>query len=173
MGDAAGAFVVGPTTPGAGVLGQVVIDTQLTCGTFYYANEPTDDGARLRLRCSRETQRILRETSADYVRAACHGALEAAGLTVDQVDHFVFNTPTAWFASFACDVIGAPYAKAIDAYARYGNIGPALMPVNLWEAARQRRFACGDLVCIYTIGSVSTASAAVVRWGDVSVWTGR
>ncbi len=173
MGDAAGAFVVGPTSPGSGVLGQVVIDTQQTCGTFYYANEATHDGGRLRLRCSRETQRILRETSAEYVGAACRGALDAAGVSAAQIDHFVFNTPTAWFAAFACDVLGVPATKAIDAYARYGNIGPALMPVNLWEAARQRRFAPDELVCIYTIGSVSTASAAVVRWGDVSVWNGR
>ncbi len=172
MGDAAGAFIVAPVAEGTGLLGQIVVETQRTCDTFYYANVATNEGGSLRLRCSRETQRILRETSAEYVKAACEGALRTAGARIDDIDHFVFNTPTAWFARFACNVLGIPPAKAFDAYPRYGNIGPALMPVNLWEAARQRRFAPDDLVCIYTIGSVSTASAAVVRWGDVSVWNG-
>lgn len=165
MGDAAGAFVVG-ATPGAGVLAQTVIETRATCDTFYYAY----DSDRLQLRCSRDTQRILRETSADYVQRACQAAVSDAGLTLDQVDCFVFNTPTAWFAEFACNVLQVPRDKAIDTYKQYGNIGPALMPVNLWEAARQAKLARDRIACIYTIGSVSTASAAIVRWGDAAVW---
>lgn len=172
MGDAAGAFIVGRTAAGTGILGQVVVDTRRTCDTFYYDNVATADGGKLRLRCSRETQRILRETSAHYVRETCEGALRSAGVSVDDIACFVFNTPTAWFARFAADVLGIPMTKTIDMYPRYGNIGPALMPVNVWEAARQRRIVDGDLACIYTIGSVSTASAAVIRWGNVGVWDG-
>lgn len=167
MGDAAGAFIVGPAAPGDGVLGQVVVETRATCDTFYYAHVGVEGGGRLRLRCHPETQRILRETSAAYVRAACGGAAEKAGLRIDEIDFFVFNTPTAWFAPFARAVLGIPEEKTVDTHARFGNIGPALMPVNLYEAAASGRLRADSTVCVYTIGSVSTASAAVLRWGDV------
>lgn len=167
MGDAAGAFVVGPASRDDGVLGQVVIETRATCDTFYYANVGAEGGGRLRLRCHPETQRILRETSAGYVRGACEGAAAKAGLRLDEIDFFVFNTPTAWFAPFARSVLGISVEKTIDTHAQFGNIGPALMPVNLYEAAASGRLRADSKVCIYTIGSVSTASAAVLRWGDV------
>jgi 3-oxoacyl-[acyl-carrier-protein] synthase-3 len=48
-------------------------------------------------------------------------------------------------------------------------MGLALMPTNLYRAAKSARLKRGDLVLLYSIGSASTASAAVMRWGDVGL----
>lgn len=167
MGDAAGAFVVGPETGGAGLLAQKTVGTTATCDTFFYDLGPRT--GRPRIQCSKETQRILRETSERFVRECCEGALAQAGVSRDDIACFVFNTPTAWFAEFAARSIGADVGRAIDVYARYANIGPALMPVNLHHAASTGRLRPGELALVYTIGSVSTASAAVMRWGEVAL----
>lgn len=170
MGDAAGAFVLGPVDEGYGLLGHHTVNTVATCGTFYHdlIVDPVT-GPRPRLQCTRETQRILRETSEGYVRACCEGAARAAGTTIADVDFFVFNTPTAWFADFCVRTLSIAKDRTLTTYPMYANAGPALMPLNLHHAAATGRIRKGDRVCIYTIGSVSTASAAIVRWGDVGV----
>ena len=85
------------------------------------------------------------------------------------VAFFVFNTPTAWFAEFAAGTLGVSPSRTVDVNPKYGNIGPALLPVGLHEAAREGRIRRGDLVLCYSVGSVSTAHAAVLRWGDVAI----
>ena len=59
--------------------------------------------------------------------------------------------------------------RTISAYPLYANVGPVLMPANLHLAASLGRIAPGALVLLYSVGSVSTASAAVMRWGDVAL----
>jgi 3-oxoacyl-[acyl-carrier-protein] synthase III len=169
MGDAAGAFVVADTGA-AGVLGTHAVHTAATCETFRYELALQPDGSpRIRLTCSPETGRILRDTSAEYVRAACLGAARAAGVELRDIGCFVFNTPTAWFHEFAARVLDVDPSRTLTTYPRYANIGPALMPVNLHEAARLGLARPGELVCAYSIGSVSSAGAAVMRWGDVAL----
>ena len=41
--------------------------------------------------------------------------------------------------------------------------------MNLYRAAASGRLKPGDLVLLYTIGSVSSAGALVMRWGDVAL----
>jgi 3-oxoacyl-[acyl-carrier-protein] synthase-3 len=48
-------------------------------------------------------------------------------------------------------------------------VGPALLPVNLHRAASSGRLRPDDLVLLYTVGSVSSAGAVVLRWGDVAL----
>jgi 3-oxoacyl-[acyl-carrier-protein] synthase-3 len=55
----------------------------------------------------------------------------------------------------------------VNTYPRFANVGPALLPVNLHDAAP--RLHAGDHVLVFSIGSVSTAGAAVLRWGDVAL----
>jgi 3-oxoacyl-[acyl-carrier-protein] synthase-3 len=103
------------------------------------------------------------------LRTCSEGALRGAGLTLKDVDFFVFNTPTAWYGAFAARTLDVDPSRTVDTYPLYANIGPALMPVNLYTAAQAGRIKPGDNVLVYTIGSVSTASCALVRWGDVKL----
>jgi 3-oxoacyl-[acyl-carrier-protein] synthase-3 len=144
--------------------------TGATCGAFSYELALDRSGApRITMTASRGAGRVLRETSEHYVRTCCAGALQAAGVTVRDVDLFVCNTPTAWFARFAARVLGIDPDRTVDTFPLYGNVGPSLWPMNLHHAAATRRLRSGDLVLLYAIGSASAASAAVLRWGDVRV----
>lgn len=170
MGDGAGAFIVSALPEGQGVLGSKVINTSGTCDTFRYElYNDAEQNPKIRIAAHERTGRVLAELSAPYVRACCDGALKAAGVGYDDVKFFVFNTPTAWYGAFCARTLGISLDRTIDTYPRYANIGSALMPVNLYTAARERRIAPGDLVVVYSVGSVSSASAVVMRWGDVAL----
>jgi len=166
LGDGATAFVVSKAPPGEGLLGLHTVHTADTCDTFYY--RPGGDFG-VQIHCTPATGKILHETAEPYLRECCEGAARDAGVKVRDVDFFVFNTPTAWNHAFAARALGIDPSRTISTYPRYGNIGPALVPVNLFHAAAERKIARGDLVMLYAIGSVSSASAAVVRWGDVAL----
>lgn len=168
LGDGAGAFVVGAVPEGEGFLGMKAEHTADTCGVFH-AEIDVDPatGPHVRMRSDRSAGQVLRDTSAVHLRSCCHGAAAAAGVTLADIDFFVFNTPTAWFAAFAARALGIDPARTISNYHRYANIGPALMPANLFHAAHEGRLEKGDLVMLYAVGSVSSASAVVMRWGDV------
>jgi 3-oxoacyl-[acyl-carrier-protein] synthase-3 len=170
LGDAAGAFVVSRTPPGATYLGSKTIHTGETCNTFYYEVVPDAvRGARIRMDCTPETGKVLADTSEPYLRACCEGAAEAAGVKLDEIAFFVFNTPTAWYGEFCARALGVSLDRTVDTYPEYANVGPALLPVNLHRAASSGRLRPDDLVLLYTVGSVSSAGAVVLRWGDVAL----
>ncbi|HTO71159.1 MAG TPA: 3-oxoacyl-[acyl-carrier-protein] synthase III C-terminal domain-containing protein [Myxococcota bacterium] len=169
LGDGAGAFVVSATPPGSAYLGAHSKNTGATCNTFYYEVVADERGPRVRMDCTPETGRVLAETSGPYLHASCDGAAEAAGVKLSEVDFFVFNTPTAWYGEFCRRALGVPAERSIDTYPEYANVGPALLPVNLYRAAESGRLRPGDLVLVYTVGSVSSAGAAIMRWGDVAL----
>jgi 3-oxoacyl-[acyl-carrier-protein] synthase III len=168
VGDGAAAFVVAEVPAGQGLLGCRTLHTADTCGSMSYeiVADP-ERGQRLHIVASRAAGRMLRDTAEPYLRACCEGAAQAAGVGLGEIDFFVVNTPTAWYASFAARVLGVPAARTISVYPRYGNIGPVLMPANLYHAAAEGRLRAGQLVLLYSIGSVSSASAAVMRLSDL------
>ena len=135
---------------------------------FDYAIEP-DPVQRYMLKMlpTREAGRALEACALKYLPLACGEALAAAGLRVDQVRFAAMTTPTAWFADFACRVLGLPPERVADTYARTANTGPVLMPQNLYEGARRGLFGPGDDVLLFTLGSMSTSGAAVMRMGEL------
>jgi 3-oxoacyl-[acyl-carrier-protein] synthase-3 len=171
LGDGAAAFVVSEAPEGQGLLGVKVVNTAVTCGTFYYdlVNEPAERGPRVRMLATPKTGKVLRDTAEPFLIECCEGALAAAGVTLKDIDYFCVNTPTAWFASFVARALGVDRARIEDSHQLYANIGPVLTPVNLHQAAHAGRVKPGSLVLMYAIGSVSSAGAAVVRWGDVAL----
>lgn len=172
LGDGASAFVVGRDERAAEVLGAYSHHSGETCGAIYY--ELSDDPAtpRVCVRADRASGQILRDTSARYLRENVHGALKKAKVALEDVAFFAVNTPTAWFASFCARALGVPAERTLSTYAEYANIGPVLMPANLHRAATTGRLSPGDHVVLYSVGSVSSVGALVVRWGDVAVGVG-
>jgi len=169
VGDGAGAFVLAPCAQDEGILGTKTVHTAETCHAFYYEMASADGHPKLRMRWNADRGRIIRETSMAYLQTCCNGALETANVKLADIDFFIFNTPTAWYARFCTDALGVSYSRTIDTYPLYANVGPALLPTNLYRAAKDGRMRPGDLVLIYTIGSTSSASASVMRWGDVDL----
>ena len=166
-GDGAAAFVIGPTKPGYGWLGAKTINTAYTCDCFIgeAAHDP-EHGDKFLLRATKAAGMKLREVSEAYLRPCVDGALQAAGVSLRDIDFFVFPTPTAWYSAFCCRVLDVSPERTIDTFPRFANVGPMLMPANLYYAAKYGRIKAGDLVLMYTIGSVSSAGAAVMRWPE-------
>ncbi len=170
LADGAGAYLVERVPDGEGVLGIKVQNTSATCGAFLLEMVKDDGGEpALKVRPGPDGGRLIRDTSGPYLRACCEGACATAGVSTDDIDFFVFNTPVAWHHTFGARVLGVDPSRTMTTYPRYANIGPALMPVNLFHAAHEGRIKKGDLVLCYAVGSVSTAGAAVLRWGDVAL----
>ncbi len=170
VGDGAAALVVGEGQAPATIVGGKSVHTGDTCGSMYYELVKADGGeGRMLMRSGRHGGKQLHEAAGKYLLECCHGALAAAGVTLEEIACFVFNTPTAWYARFCARALGVPASKTVDTFPTYGNVGPVLMPANLYEAARQGKLRRGDLVLLYSIGSVSSAGAMVVRWNDVAL----
>lgn len=170
MGDGAGAFVVGSLKPNQGILGTKIVHTQATCGSFF--NELTTDvqgKPRMRIQTGKDASKQLGSTAVEYVRSCCSGAIAAAGVTLEEIDFFAFNTPTAWYASLCAQALGIDPERTLNLYPQYANIGPVLPIANLYHAAQSGKIHENDLVLVYTIGSASTAAATVMRWGEVAV----
>ena len=170
LGDGAGAFVVGREENGHGLLGMHTLPTTETCDTFYYAmmGDPSAP-PRMVMQCTPSSGKVLAETAEPHLVKCAEGAARAAGVRLADVDFMICNTPTAWFSAFAARALGIDPKRTISTFPRTGNIGCALMPANLHAAASTQKIKKGDLVLVYSVGSVSTASAAVVRWGDVAL----
>lgn len=170
VGDGAGAFILSEVEAGYGRLGAHALHTGRTCGALWYENYAREGGElAFRLQSSPYAAKVIRDCSKDFLIRCCHGALEDARVRLEDVDAFVFNTPLAWYAKYCAKTLGVDPARVIDTYPRFANMGPALLPVNLYYAARELPIKKGDLVLMYSIGSVASAGAMVARWGDVAL----
>lgn len=169
VGDGAGAFVVGRVPVNEGFLGKKVLHTGSTCGAFFYELALDDGAPVVRMGADREGQKLLRDASEVCLRDCTDGALRDAGLRLEDIDWFVFNTPMAWFVDFAVAVLEFDRARTLDTYPFVANAGPALMPINLFLAASSGKIRPGDRVLLYSMGGVSSAAAVVMRWGDVAL----
>ena len=169
LGDGGGAFIVAPTAPGSGFLASATRHTAETCGAFYQEMIDSPTGPQRCMRASKSAGTVLRDTAGEYVRSCCTKAADNANVDLRDIDFFVFNTPTAWYASFCAKVLGIDPRRTLSKYPQYGNIGPALMPVTLYHAYAENRIKPGDLVMIYSVGSSSTASASVTRWSEMAL----
>lgn len=169
MGDGAGALLVGEVPEGRGWVAAHTIHTAGSCGTFSLELAVEDGKAVHRMKASQDTGRVMNETAEPCMRETCTAALEKAGIGIADVACVVTNTPTAWFADFAARVLEIPRDRIVSTYERFANTGPVLIPMNLYESVRQGKLRDGDWVLLYAVGSVSTASATVVRWSDVAI----
>jgi 3-oxoacyl-[acyl-carrier-protein] synthase-3 len=88
---------------------------------------------------------------------------------MNDVDFLVCGTQGAWIHKFAASALGIDPERTITLYPQIGNIGAAMIPVNLHTAASRGLIKPGDLVMLYNFGGVSTAAAAVVRWGKTAL----
>lgn len=171
-GDGAGAFVVGQLKPDQGIMGTKIANTSATCGAFY--NEFTTDeqgNVKMFIRGGKGASKMFNETTVKFIRLCCHGAIADAGLTLDEIDFFVFNTPSAWYSQVCTRALGINPERTINLNPLYANIGPTFPVANLYHAAHAGKIKENDLVLVYTMGSSSNAGASVMRWGDVALGT--
>ncbi|MBT8495151.1 MAG: 3-oxoacyl-ACP synthase [Deltaproteobacteria bacterium] len=168
IGDGAAAFVVG-ASPTPGVLAGASVNTSETVGAIGYAIEPRPDEPVIRMHPTRGAGPVLRDSTELRVPQCTGKVLEASGLRLDDIDLFCCNTPTAWYADFFATKLGVDRERVMDVHPEYGNVGPVLWPAALHKAATAGRISQGDRVLLFSIGSVSSAAAAVLQWTDVGI----
>jgi 3-oxoacyl-[acyl-carrier-protein] synthase-3 len=95
---------------------------------------------------------------------AAHEALDANGLTVEEVDLLIAHQANARITEGVRRKLGIPEERMYNNISRYGNTTGASIPIALAEAVRQDRLSPGDLLCLVAFGSGFTWGSALARW---------
>jgi len=169
LSDGAGAFVITALEGNQGILGTKTVHTGVLCEVISPQLTKDEQGnPRVQMQTGKGAK-ALRETAEDFLRQCCLGAVAAAGVTLADIDFFLFNTPTAWIASFCSRLLDIDPERVINLYPQYANLGPVLTVANLYHAAQLGKIRENDLVLIYGSGAAGAASASVMRWGKVAL----
>jgi 3-oxoacyl-[acyl-carrier-protein] synthase-3 len=177
FGDAASALVLGRVPEGRGLLGHYArTDGRLREGIVF---APVRDGMPQRRWWDGTCAGAVRMTSFDvqtgkqagqrateFCREACLGALQRAGLAVDDVDLFLCNQSTGWFVDACRRSLGLPRERALENFAAVANINESSIVMNLERARQMGRLRDGSVVLAYSPSAGFTRSAIVLRWGD-------
>jgi 3-oxoacyl-[acyl-carrier-protein] synthase III len=149
-------------------LGAHVVHSAETIGVMYIELRPNPT-PQLPFRLRTGNGMIACETAEPYLRKCTDGALKKAGVELKDISFIVTATPNMWYSKFVTSALNFDPTKTINMHPAYANIGPVLMPANLFHAALEGKITKGDLVLLYSVGSLSSVGAAVVRWGDVKL----
>ncbi|HYC80453.1 MAG TPA: beta-ketoacyl-ACP synthase 3 [Solirubrobacterales bacterium] len=92
-------------------------------------------------------------------------ALDASGLTLADVDVFVYHQANARILRSVGERLGLDPARVLDCIGKYGNTSAASIPVALEEARLAGGLDHGARVLIAAFGAGLTWGATVVEWG--------
>jgi 3-oxoacyl-[acyl-carrier-protein] synthase-3 len=92
-------------------------------------------------------------------------AVEQAGLTLDDIDLFVYHQANARITRALGDRLGLNPEKVVDVIAHLGNSSAATLPLALAEAERDGRLKPGALVHLGAFGAGFTWGGGVIEWG--------
>jgi 3-oxoacyl-[acyl-carrier-protein] synthase-3 len=92
-------------------------------------------------------------------------ATHAAGLTLDDVDLFVYHQANSRIISTVGERLALPAERVLDYVPLYGNTSAASIPIALAEAEREGRLRDGMTVLLAAFGAGLTWGGAVVEWG--------
>ena len=91
-------------------------------------------------------------------------ALEAHGLTPDDVDLFVNHQANKRIDDRFAAAMGVSQDKVVSTIEHFGNTTAATIPIGLFEARKAGRLQPGMLVCSAAFGAGFTWGAALYRW---------
>ena len=169
FGDAAGAVVIGPTTPGTGVLA-ASLGADGSGGELLRM-----DAGGSKLPTSEETvknrQHYIRMEGREVFKFAVRimgeasvQALAMCGMTPADIDLFIPHQANIRIIDAAVNRLGLPEDKVFINVQNYGNTSAASIPLALDEAYRQGRIREGDIVVVVGFGAGLTWAASVLKW---------
>lgn len=91
-------------------------------------------------------------------------ALDATGLTIDDIDWFVPHQANKRILDGTAKRIGLPNEKVVMTVGEHGNTSAASVPLALDVAAKDGRIKKGDLVLLEAMGGGFTWGSALIRW---------
>ena len=99
------------------------------------------------------------------VPTAIQEVLEAADMTIDQVDWLLLHQANIRIMEVVASRLGIPMDKVITNLARYGNTSAASIPLALNEAVRSGQVKKGDVIACAGFGAGLSWGAALIKWG--------
>src|SRR5919199_319996 len=145
FGDGAGAVVVTATDGGAGAIGPVVLHSD-------------PDGSGL-IRLERDDPRIRIDGPVVFRHAVrlmvevTYEAVTAAGVSLDDVDVFVYHQANSRIIRAVATELSADPARVVDVVDRFANTSAASIPIALSVAAREGRLRPGATVLLAAFGA--------------------
>jgi 3-oxoacyl-[acyl-carrier-protein] synthase-3 len=92
-------------------------------------------------------------------------AAGAAGLSLDEIDLFVYHQANARILRAVGERLELPAEKVVDCIARYGNTSAASIPIALAEAEAAGALRDGARVLLAAFGAGFVWGGTVVEWG--------
>ena len=169
FGDAAGAFVVGPTEEDRGLLsahlhtdGEAADLLAIRGGGSLHPASPAMLEANLHKIAMRG--RDVYKFAVRVLPEALTEALDANGMEARDVDHVISHQANLRIVESVLDRVGIPLAKCWINLDRYGNTSSASLPISLDEANRAGRLKEGDLIAMMAVGAGMAWGSALMRW---------
>lgn len=170
FGDAAGAFVLGPTPDRSRGLLSTHLHSDGTMadilsirggGSLHPLSEEVLEKNLHKISMNgREIYKFAVRVLPDAILEA----LEANGLGVEDIDHVVSHQANARIVESVLDRLQIPIGKCWLNLDRYGNTSSASLPISLDEAQRAGRLRPGDLIAMMAIGAGMAWGSALLRW---------
>ena len=157
FGDAAGAALLGPADGGHGVIGPIVLGADGSHGESLVIPNTT---RKIRM----DGPEVYKHAVARMSESTL-AALDRAGLTLDDIDLFVYHQANARITSALGERLGLEPERVVDCIERYGNSSAATLPLALVEAERDGRLKPGMRVVLGAFGGGFTWGGGVIEWG--------
>jgi len=157
FGDAAGAVVLGPADGGNGVIGPIVLGSD---GSGAPAIQVGHHDRKVRM----DGPEVYRHAVARMTEVT-FAALERAGLSLEDIDLFVYHQANGRILRALGERLGVPSERIVDCIETFGNSSAATLPVGLADAARTGRLRAGALVQVAAFGAGFTWGGGVIEWG--------
>jgi len=169
FGDGAGAVLIQASDQPGGMLGMDLFSDGTGCeGIIVPAGGAVHPASHETVEARQHTIKMLGSEVYKYATRqmgeSALAALRAAGLTVDDIDQFVFHQANLRIINSVQKQFGIPDEKTFVNIEKYGNTSAASVPMALAEAVASGRIKPGDRVLMVAFGAGYTAGAAVIEW---------
>ncbi len=157
FGDGAGAVVLAPAISGHGAIGPIVLGADGSRGQAIHA---THAERQLRM----DGPEVYRNAVTRMTEATLQ-AVQRAGLTLDDIDVFVYHQANARIIRALVERLELPVARVIDCIETFGNSSAATLPIGLAAAQREGLLKPASRVLLAAFGAGFTWGAGVIEWG--------
>ena len=157
FGDAAGAVVLGPANGGCGAIGPIVLCAD---GSGAPTIQISHHDRKLRM----DGPEVYRHAVPRMIEATV-AALDQAGLTLDEIDLFVYHQANARIVRAVASRLALPSERVVDCIETLGNSSAATLPLALATAERDGRLKPGARVLLSAFGAGYTWGGGVIEWG--------
>ncbi|HEX8051878.1 MAG TPA: beta-ketoacyl-ACP synthase 3 [Thermoleophilaceae bacterium] len=160
IGDGAGAVVM-TAIDGPSRIGPCILRADDRSREVVYM---TREDGKLRME-GQQTFAIAVDSLSDVSRQA----VAAAGMTLDDIDLFVYHQANARITKAVGERLGLRGERVVDCIEALGNTSAASIPLALGVAAGEGRLHDGDRILVAAIGAGFTWGAAVIEWSGRAV----